>query len=160
MFRERQLFAVPTDSLRIHDLIGLSVLEHPILMDAGAVSERILAHYGFIALHHETAHAGHKAGRLDDFVSVHLSRETAEVIAPRVECHDDLFKCGVTSTFTDSVHRAFDLTRSGFDRRQRVCYREPEVIVAMYADDCFARLECRNVTVEARYERPELARDC
>jgi len=43
MLAEHELCARETDVLRTHDLVGLAMLEHAVLMDAGFVRERVVA---------------------------------------------------------------------------------------------------------------------
>src|SRR5262249_48385483 len=48
--------------------------------------------------------------------------------------HYDLFERGVARAFPDSIDRALYLPRSRLDCGQRVCHREPQIVVAMNRD--------------------------
>src|SRR5439155_5754767 len=71
-------------------------------------------------------------------LAVQLLRVDAEVnrdpARPHTTRHDDLFQRRITGALTDAVHGAFDLSGTGFDRRERVGYGEPEVVVAVRAE--------------------------
>ena len=49
--------------------------------------------------------------------------------------HNDFFKRSIARAFTDSVDRALHLPSAVCNRRQRVCDRQPEIIVAMSRDN-------------------------
>ena len=52
---QHQLGLLQADVLGAHDFVGLAMLEHAVLMDAGFVGEGVLADDGLVALH---LHAG------------------------------------------------------------------------------------------------------
>ncbi len=54
MLAEHQLGALPTNVLRVHDLVGRAVFQHAILVDTGFMREGVFAHDRFIDLHIQT----------------------------------------------------------------------------------------------------------
>ena len=76
----------------------------------------------------------HQAARLGDFLGPDAGRDAEERLA-RLQGHDDLFQAGVAGAFAQAVNRAFDLPRSGLNRRQRIGHREPQVVLAMRRED-------------------------
>ena len=66
----------------------------------------------------------HDAGGVDSGCERH------DVIAD-AQGHHDFLERGVSRSFAETVDRAFDLPRAGFDREQGIGRRHPEVIVAV-----------------------------
>ena len=62
VFGQRQFGSAPANFLRVHDLVGLALLENAVLMNAAGMGECILANDGFAALHDQSAHARDQAG--------------------------------------------------------------------------------------------------
>ena len=56
-------------------------------------------------------------------------------VGARLEDHHDLFERAVAGAFADAVDGALDLPRAGLDRGQRIGDREPQIVVAVHADD-------------------------
>src|SRR5260370_18726024 len=134
---ERQFGFAPTDGPRIHDLVGLTMFQDSILMNAGTMCKGVLAHDRFAASHNQTAHPTNQSPRFQDAVIIDLSVEIGEVVGPRFDCHHYLFNCRVPSTFADAVYGYFDLARTRLYRGKRVCHGHAKIIMAMHADDCF-----------------------
>ncbi len=120
VFGERQFRFAPTDVARIHDLVGLTMLEDSILMDAGTVSKSVLANDRLAASHHQAAHATNQARRFHDLAGVHFGVKVFEVIGPRLDRHHDFFDSGVTGAFADAVDGSLDLARAGLDGGDRI----------------------------------------
>ena len=98
------------DVLGMHDLVGRSLLEHSVLVDAGLVGEGVLADDRLVALHVDAGDVGrqpaggHQAWRVD-------ARGGAVVIAAGSQGHDDLFQRAIAGPFAQPVDRTLDLAR-------------------------------------------------
>ncbi|CNU14684.1 Uncharacterised protein [Salmonella enterica subsp. enterica serovar Bovismorbificans] len=119
-----QLYLVQTDGLWRHDFIVFAVLEDAILVDAGRVGKSAAADNRFVGRdRHVTDLADGLAGA-PDFVVIDVGVYVHDVFA-HFNRHDHFFQCAVTGTFSDTVHRAFNLTRARIYCRQRVAYCYP-----------------------------------
>ena len=134
MLSEHERALAKTDVLRLHDLVGRAMLEHTVLMDASFMRERILPHNGFVALHDEPRHLAEKLARGIDAGRVDAGFDAVEVTTG-LHRHHDFLERRVPRTLSDAVDGALDLARSGADRRKAVCHGEPEIVVAVHADD-------------------------
>src|SRR2546421_7963512 len=109
MFAQHETYAVPSNRLGAHDLVGEPVLEHAILVDSGLVGEGIGAddrlvgwHIDADAFRDETRDAG-KLARLDIGVE-------SEEGAARMERHHDFLERGVAGALTDAVDGTLGLS--------------------------------------------------
>ena len=122
------------DVLGPHDLVGRTLLEHPVLVDARLVGEGIAADDRLVALDGQAGdRREHPADRVEP-LGLDLGRQ-AVVVEPGLQCHDDLFERGVAGALADAVDRAFDLPGAGLAAGQAVGDGHAEVVVAMGADD-------------------------
>ena len=69
-FAQHQLVRAPAHVLGAHDFVGLAVLEHAVLMDAGFVRESIGADDGLVRLHRIAGDAGDQFGSRHDLRGV------------------------------------------------------------------------------------------
>ncbi len=151
-----QLAFTQPDHLRPHDLVGLVVLQDPVLVDAGLMREGIVPDDRLVGLDHDAGQRAHQTGDLGDLRRVHARLRLVEVPAD-LQRHHDLFQRGVARALPDAVHGAFDLVRPVRDRRQRVGHRQPQVVVAVDAD---ARpVDGLHVMLDGGDQPPELIRD-
>ena len=93
------------------------MLQHAVLVNAGFMSECIFANDRFVA---RCVHAGDvgdesRGGVQTSGVDTGLD---IEELRTRLDRHDGFLKAAVAGALTDAVDRAFDLPRSGLDRRQ------------------------------------------
>jgi hypothetical protein len=77
------------DAFRRHDLVGLGVLEHAVLMDAGLVGEGVAADDRLVVLHRERGRGRHQLGGARQHGGVDAGPERQHVIA-HLHRHDDL----------------------------------------------------------------------
>ena len=146
---QRQLGAAPADFLRVHDLVGLALFQDPVLVDARAVCERIFANDRFAARDMEPAHPADDTRGFQYFPRLDLRVQSSEKIRARLDCHDDLFQGAVPRALADAIERPLDLSGTGFDRRQRICESQAQVVVAVDAqhgiiDIFYIRTQIRN----------------
>ena len=121
MLAEHELGAREADVLGPHDLVGLAMLEHAVLVDAGLVRERVVADDGLVARDGRADDVGEQArGR------VQQRRADAglemEAVGARAQRHDDFLQRCIAGALADAVDRAFDLARAGRDARPG-CWR-------------------------------------
>jgi hypothetical protein len=110
-FAQGQLVGAPAHILGTHDFVGLTVLEHAILVDAGLVRKRIGAHDGLVGLHRVTGDAGHQLGSRHDLGGVD-ARVAGKNIAPRLHRHYHLLQAGIAGTLAQAVNGALHLART------------------------------------------------
>ena len=134
MFAHGQVFLVQADVFGAHDLEGLDILQHAVLMDAGFVQECVLADDGLVELHRKARHGGDAAGQVHDLGRVDAGLVGQDVIAD-FHRHDHLFQRGIACAFAKAVDGAFDLACARLHRRQRVGGRHAQIVVAMGGED-------------------------
>src|SRR3954447_18788045 len=107
MLSERQRHA-KADGLGVHDLVRPRVLEHPVLVDAGFVRERVRADDCLVRLHDVAGGARDEPRRRRDLARVE-PRLHPEVLGADVERHHDLFERRVPRALAEAVDGALDL---------------------------------------------------
>jgi len=130
---EHEVGLLPAHALRRHDLVGLGVLEHAILMDAGLVSEGVGANDGLVRLHREACDRLQHLRGPDQLGAVDPG-PVRQPVAPHLQRHGDFFERGVTGPLTDAVDGTFDLPRARSNTAQRVGDGDPEVVVTVGGD--------------------------
>src|SRR3954469_7427845 len=120
----------------------------------------VFADNGFAALDHKAAHAGYQPGGFHDLSRVDIASELSEEIAPGAKGHDNLFEGGVARSLPNSVDGAFDLPRAVAHGREGIRYREAQIVMAMNANDCLARLKFRDSLIQTANQRAEFIRNC
>ena len=134
MLAQHQVGLGHADVFGTHDLVGRSLLEHPVLMDARLVGERVAAHDRLVALDGQPGdRREHPADRIEA-LGLDAGRE-AVVVETGLERHHDFLERGIAGALADAVDRAFDLACSGLAAGQAVGDRQAEVVVAVGADD-------------------------
>ena len=102
------------DIFRAHDLVGLRMLEHAVLMDAALMRERIPADDGLIVLHRKRRHRGYQLGGASQHGCVDVVPVRINVRAG-AQRHHHFLERGVAGALADAVDRAFDLPCAAFD---------------------------------------------
>ena len=116
--------------LRIHDLVRPRVLEHPVLVDAGLVGERVRADDRLVRLDGVPGELGDEARRVSDAPDVDAGLVAVGVGAD-AKRHRDLLERRDAGALADAVDRALDLRWRRRDAGERVRDGEPEVVVAV-----------------------------
>ena len=75
MFAQHQLGLLQTDVFRTHDLVGLMMFEHAVLMDAGLVGEGVLADDRLVALHLDAGDVRHQPAHRTQAARVDVRRQ-------------------------------------------------------------------------------------
>ena len=70
--------------------------------------------------------------------------------------HHQLFQSGITSAFTDAIHRALQLTRSRFHGLKEIGDGQPEIVVAMHGNHRV--IDIRHMLIDARDQAPKFRR--
>ena len=116
--------------LGVHHLIGGSVAEHPVLMNAALVLEGVGAHHGLVGGRLHAAETGDGAADPVDAVGVHGG--VAAVVFPAgAQPHDDFLHGGVACAFAQAVDGAFHLPRAAAHPLQGGGHCQAQVVVAM-----------------------------
>src|SRR4029077_11368321 len=118
----------------IHDLVGFTLLQDTVLVNAGAVSEGVFADDRFAPGDMQTAHSADDARGLQNLASGDVGPQVRKVFAAGFDGHHHLFEGAIARAFTNAVERALHLTGSSLHRRQRVGDRQAQIIVAMHTD--------------------------
>ena len=105
---QHQLRAGQADVLGPHDLVGGTLLEHAVLMDAGFVGERILADDRLVALHGDAGDVRHQPARGAEAARVDPGLQL-EVIAARAHGHHDLLQSTVAGPLTPLFYKRVDV---------------------------------------------------
>src|ERR1700730_3257016 len=156
VFSQWKLCLSPTDFLRIHDFIGFAMLQNTILMNAGSVRERVLPDDRFASCDGQSAHPADNSRSLYYLRELKLGEVFAIEILSSLDCHDDFLQSNITSSLADAVDGSFHLPGTGADCGQRIGYGEPQVIVAMYANDRVINIS--DVVLQILNDRSELLR--
>src|SRR5262249_45836760 len=97
-----------SELLGIHDLVRLGVLEHPVLVDAGLVRERVRAHDRLVSLDGVARPRGDELRDAPDPADVDAGL-AAERVPAYAERHHDLLERSVAGALADAVDGALDL---------------------------------------------------
>jgi hypothetical protein len=84
-------------------------------------------------------------------------RLIAEIIASRLDRHDDFFERRIAGPLADSIDRALNLACAPFDRRQTIGDAQSQIVVAMSAEDRLA--DIGHVFSQVLEDVPILSRD-
>ena len=134
MLAHHQRGRLHPDVLGPHDLVGLGVLEHAVLVDAGLVGEGVLADDRLVVLDREGGDRRHQLRGAHQERRVDVGVEGQHVGAGP-DRHHDLLERGVAGALAEAVDRALDLPRPADDAAERVGDRQPEVVVAVGRED-------------------------
>ena len=102
---------VDTHILGVHDLIGVDILQHTILMDAAGMSEGITTYNSLIRLYRHIHQRRHHPARGIDLRGVDIRLDADGLMT--FQDHGDLLERGVTSPFADTVDGHLHLSGSG-----------------------------------------------
>ena len=101
---------VDSHILGVHDLIGVDILQHAILMDAAGMGEGISSHDSLIGLYGHVHQRRHHATRGIDLRGVDVRLDADALMT--FQNHGDLLEGGVTSPFADTVDGHLHLSRT------------------------------------------------
>ncbi len=122
------------DALGSDDFVGIFRLEHPILMDAGAVGESVGPDDRLVGLHRHVAELADQCAGAMNFVVADIGLHPEQVGAG-FEDHRHLFQRAVARPLADAVDGALNLAGPHLHRADGVGHREPQIIVAVDRDD-------------------------
>ena len=138
VFPQRQGGAGEAHVFGAHDLEGLFVLQHAVLVDAAFMGKGVFADDGLVELHREAGHGGHTAGDVHELGGVDAGAPGHDVVA-HFQGHHNFFERGVACAFAQTVDGAFDLACAACDCGQRVGGRHAKVVVAVGGEDHLIR---------------------
>lgn len=145
MLAENQIGAGESHVLGTHDFVGGTILQHAMLVDARFVRERVLPDDRLVPLHLHAGDLGNQLAGREQLGRVDLGIAVV-VVGTGLEGHDDFFEGCIAGSFAETIDRAFDLSRAGFDRRQAVGDGEAQVIMTVRADD--GLVDVRHILLE------------
>src|SRR5215212_568068 len=101
--------SLPADVGWIHDLVRRALLQHPVLVDAGLVGERVRPDDGLVWLDRNAGQGAHEPAGRNQALLANARHAAAELITARRQRHNNLFKRRVACALADSVHGHFNL---------------------------------------------------
>ena len=119
------------DVLGHHDLVGLRVLEHAVLVDAALMGEGVTADDRLVVLHRERGDGRDQLRRPRQHLGVDAGPERHHVVA-HPHRHHHLFERGVAGALADAVDGALDLAGAGAHAGERIRHRHAEIVMAMH----------------------------
>ena len=131
---ENQLALGYAYGLGRHDLVGLLILEHAVLMNPGLVRESVGADNGLVGWYRHPGQTAHHPTGATDLIGMNVRSQAIERL-PGVKSHDDLFQAGVARSLADPVDRDFGLSGSGTDTGNGVGGGDPEIVVTVNRPD-------------------------
>ena len=132
---QHDFVGTPAHVFRTHDFIGVTGLEHAVLVNTRSVCKRVGADHRLVGLHHKASGLADHATCRHDVLGVDRQIQV-EVITTGFDGHDHFFQRAITSAFAQPVDGAFHLTRTtNHHAGQRVGYSHAQVVVAMHRPD-------------------------
>ena len=123
-----------------HDLVGLAMLEHAVLMNAGLVGEGIGADDGLVGLHRKAGNARHQPRAVHDPGGVEVIHGAGKNVAPGFHRHHHFLQRGIAGPLAQTIDGAFHLARAIHHRGQRVGRGQAEIVVAMHREHGLVRI--------------------
>ena len=128
---EHDLGLAGADLFRIDDLIGVALLQHAVLMDAGGMRERVGADDSLVHLHVDAGDGRNQAGSLEELAGVDVG-VGVKLPTVHLDAHDHFLHGRVACTLAQAVDGALDLGCAVFNARQRQGRGHAQVVVAMH----------------------------
>ncbi len=122
------------DVLGLHDLVGLGVLQHAILVDAALVGEGVLADDGLVELHRKAGDRRDIAAGAGDVPGVDAGL-VGQPVGAHAQRHHHFFQGRIAGPLADAVDRHLDLPRPALHARERIGDRQAQVVVAVGGED-------------------------
>ena len=134
MFAHDQVGFAQSYIFGTHNLKGLGIFQHSVLVNAALMSKGIFTDDGFVKLHRKAGHRGHAAANGHYFCAVDLCAVGHDVVA-HFHSHHDLFQCRVASALPQAIDCALNLTCAGIDGGQGIGGGHAKIIVAMRGEN-------------------------
>ena len=116
MLAEDDAFGGEANVFGFHDLVGLAVLEHAVLVDPGFVGEGIASYDRLVARRRAVGDLRQRAAGVHDPRGIDVGGH-AERVGAGLQGHDDILERAIAGALTDAVDGAFDLPRAAANRR-------------------------------------------
>src|SRR5690606_2523863 len=114
-------------------LVGLHVLQYPVLVDTGGVGKGIAAYDCLVGLHGHVHEAGDHAARGVDVLRVDVCIEAAILVT--LERHHHLLERSVAGSFADTIDGHLYLTGTVDHTREGVGSGHSQVLVTVGGED-------------------------
>ena len=128
---EHDLGLTGADLFRVDDLIGVALLQHAVLMDAGGMRERVGTDDSLVHLHVDAGDGRNQAGSLEELAGVDVG-VGVKLLTVHLDAHDHFLHGRVARTLAQAVDGALDLGCAVFNARQRQGRGHAQVVVAMH----------------------------
>ena len=115
--------------LRVHNLVGVHILQHTVLMDTTRVGKGVTPYYGLVRLHRHVHQARHHPRRRIDLHRVDVRLDAQLLVT--LQYHGYLLERRVTRTLSDAVHGHLHLPGSRHHTAEGVGRSHTQIIVAM-----------------------------
>lgn len=116
---------------RIDDLVGVTLLQHAVLVDARGMGEGVGAHDGLVGLHVHAGDGADQAARLDELAGVDVGVRI-ELLAVHAHGHDHFLHGRVACALAEAVDGALDLCGPVAHAGQRQRRGHAQVVVAVH----------------------------
>ena len=120
--------------LGLHDLVGLPVRQHAMLVNAGFMSEGVRPHDRLVARRMGVGRLAQGPARRHDLTGVDAGRQVEHVPAG-ADRHDGVLQRAIARPFAYAIDRALDLTGAAAHGGQRVGDRHAQIIMTMSGED-------------------------
>ena len=134
MFSKHNLIGAPADVLGTHDLVGITLFQHAILMYPGLVSECVSTNDRLVWLHRETCDTGNQTTGSKNVGGIEPA-VTGEKILTGAHGHYDLLKGGVPGALAEPIDRTFNLPGPGLNRGQGIRNRDTQIVMTVHRKD-------------------------
>ena len=124
-------------------------------MNTGGVGERASPNNRLVRRDRHVANLAHGLAGAPDLVVIDAGVHIHDVFA-HFDRHDHFFQRAVARAFTDTVHRAFYLTRAGVDGCDGIAHGQTQIIVGVDGDNRF--INVRYAVIQAGDDIGELKR--
>ena len=120
--------------LRAHDLVGLGILEHAVLVNAGLVGKGVLADDGLVVLDRKAGDGRDIPAGAGDVLGLDARLEE-QPVAAHLQGHDDFLEGGIAGPLAHAVDRDLDLPGAALHAGQAVGDGQAQVVVAVGGED-------------------------
>ena len=134
MLAHDQVGAALPHVLGAHDLVGLGVLEHAVLVDAALVGEGVLADDGLVVLHRKAGDGRDIAAGPGDVLGLDAC-VIAQPVSAHLQRHDHFFQGGVAGPLAHAVDGDLHLPGPALHAGQAVGHGQAQVVVAVCGED-------------------------
>ena len=127
--RQQNAVIIDTHILRVHDLVGMHILQHAVLMDTAGMGKGIAADNGLVGLYGHIHQRRHHAGDGINLRGVDIRFDTKVLVT--LQDHGNLLQRGVAGPFTDTVDGHLHLSGTSHHTTEGIGRCQAQIIVTM-----------------------------